>query len=219
VKVRINIKKFKNVFLDFDGVIKDSVDVKSDIFEQLFSSFGCEVSRKVRLHHENNGGMSRFEKLPIYLKMTGEKPSNTLVLQYAEKFSKLVKKKVISSNWVDGVLEYLQKNYYDQKFFLITATPQQEIEEILKELKISQYFQCVIGSPEKKYNAMKTLLDKYNIDRKEVVMVGDSNADYSASVQNRITFVLRKTKLNVRLQEQVTCVMITDFIEVLYGKT
>ena len=66
---------------------------------------------------------------------------------------------------------------------------------------------------------MKTLLDKYNIDRKEVVMVGDSNADYSASVQNRITFVLRKTKLNVRLQEQVTCVMITDFIEVLYGKT
>ena len=58
----------KTVFLDFDGVIKDSVGGKSDAFEKLFLPFGTGISKKVRLHHEDNEGVSRFDKLPLYLK-------------------------------------------------------------------------------------------------------------------------------------------------------
>ena len=55
------------IFWDFDGVIKDSVQIKSKAFGNLFAQFGNIISKRVIEHHESNGGMSRFEKIPIYL--------------------------------------------------------------------------------------------------------------------------------------------------------
>ena len=38
----------KVIFWDFDGVIKDSVEAKSSAFEKIFSSYGSNISNKVR---------------------------------------------------------------------------------------------------------------------------------------------------------------------------
>ena len=63
------IKKSSVIFWDFDGVIKESVDIKGKAFQKLFEVYGTEVMEMVRIHHENNGGMSRFDKFPVYLKL------------------------------------------------------------------------------------------------------------------------------------------------------
>lgn len=55
------------IFWDFDGVIKDSVSVKTLAFEKLFLPYGKKIAQKVKNHHEANGGVSRFEKIPLYL--------------------------------------------------------------------------------------------------------------------------------------------------------
>ena len=101
------LKNAKTIFWDFDGVIKDSVVVKSDAFEQLFLPFGDEVAISVREHHEANGGISRFKKLPIYLNWAGEEVTAELIDEYARKFSQLAKQKVVNSEWVVGILDYL----------------------------------------------------------------------------------------------------------------
>ena len=111
------VKKASTIFWDFDGVIKDSVSVKSDAFELLFLPFGDEVAKKVKKHHEENGGMSRYDKLPIYLNWAGEVSSKDLICKFEQKFSQLVKKQVIKSPWVAGVLEYLQIYFKKQIFF------------------------------------------------------------------------------------------------------
>ena len=202
----------KVIFWDFDGVIKDSVEVKSDAFEQLFLTFGREIAKKVRRHHEANGGMSRFDKLPLYLKWAGQALSPLLVDKYAQQFSLLVTQRVIDSEWVDGVLEYLQSNHSRQQFFLITSTPQQEIENIISQLQIANYFQQVIGSPTTKSEAIQSLLSCYNLNPEQAVMIGDSSGDYNAAIDNNITFVLRKTELNKNLQDQLKCTVIEDFL-------
>ena len=202
---------YHNIFWDFDGVIKDSVAVKSDAFEQLFLPFGKNMVKKIRKHHEVNSGMSRFDKLPLYLEWAGEKVSQNLVNEFSEKFSLLAKDKVISSKWIDGVLDYLKNNHKKQRFFLITATPQQEIEEILAQLKIADYFKQVSGSPINKNLAIQILLKRYNIDQQQAVMIGDSNSDYEAATSNKINFILKKTYLNQKLQTQLHCPMITNF--------
>ena len=60
----------KNIFFDFDGVIADSVNVKTEAFEKIYLPYGKEIAEKVINHHRENGGMSRFEKfdrtLPIH---------------------------------------------------------------------------------------------------------------------------------------------------------
>ena len=115
------IKKAKTIFWDFDGVIKESVKVKSDAFEKLFSPFGSKLAKKVREHHEKNGGVSRYEKFPIYLNWVGEDITKEKLDYYEKSFSSLVKKKVIDSPWVEGAKEYLQQYYTKQLFFLVTA--------------------------------------------------------------------------------------------------
>ena len=60
------LDRFKLCFWDFDGVIKESVEVKTQAYFSLFEPFGFDVANKVRMHHIANGGMSRFDKLPSY---------------------------------------------------------------------------------------------------------------------------------------------------------
>jgi phosphoglycolate phosphatase-like HAD superfamily hydrolase len=202
-----------NIFIDFDGVIKDSVEVKSDAFEQLFLSYGKEIAKKIRLHHEGNGGLSRFDKLRLYLSWSGQIPSKQLINDYADTFSSLVKQKVIDSEWVLGVQKYLaESRSSNRNFFLVTATPQKEIEEIVLALNIRKYFKEVIGSPTKKHEAIRVLLDKFNIDSSQAIMIGDYMSDNNAAKINNVEFILRRTSLNMDLQQNLNCQMIDNFL-------
>ena len=84
------IENKKYIFWDFDGVIKDSVEIKSHAYEELFLQWGNAVSSRVREHHKLNGGMSRFEKMPLYLSWTNEDLNETLINKLCIDFSNLI---------------------------------------------------------------------------------------------------------------------------------
>jgi len=208
---QISLFEEKYIFLDFDGVIKDSVEVKTDAFLKLFSIFGGKITKKVKIHHEENGGISRYDKIPLYLEWAGEKVSSDEVTKYSDEFSKLVKREVVWSKWVPGILSYLQKQSESKIFFIVTATPQEEIEEIVNALELKKYFKEIIGTPTTKKVAIKEIIEKYAIATQNAIMVGDSFTDYNAATKNNIKFILRKTKLNKKIQEQLQCQSIIDF--------
>jgi len=200
------------IFWDFDGVIKDSVEVKSKAFGELFSPFGFDIVKKIIDHHEENSGMSRFEKIPIYLGWLGVKVTPELIEEYLNKFSILVKSRVVDSNWVPGVLELIQNRTNKQFSFLISATPQDELEEIVNTLELTMFFHKIIGSPTNKSDAIQNILEDFGLETNEVILIGDSTGDYQAAVENNISFVLRKTSLNKGLQKQLDCIMIDNFL-------
>lgn len=195
------LKEFELVCWDFDGVIKDSVDVKTEAFYELFLKFGKQIARRVRDHHQQNGGMSRYEKIPIYLGFADQKTDEMAVNKVCKDFSKIVVSKVISSPWVDQSKKYLDKYFAIQNFVIITATPKHEIDYILRSLMIDHYFKSIYGAPIKKVVAVKKCLDQYEIPRRSAVMVGDSSADFEAAQANGINFILRKTSLNKSIQK------------------
>jgi phosphoglycolate phosphatase-like HAD superfamily hydrolase len=203
--------KAKNIFFDFDGVIKDSVEVKKLAFIELFQSFEANILNKIEKHHISNSGMSRYEKIPIYLKWAGKENTESEIENYAEKFSLLVKERVISSNWVDGVESFIKSKTNSQLFFILTATPQDEIEEILDKIKIRHLFDEVIGSPMKKIDAIKIILSSYYIAPSNSVMIGDSKVDFDAALYNSVPFILRRTSINKNLQNSLNCKMIDNF--------
>ena len=125
----------------------------------------------------------------------------------------MVKLKVVESPWVSGVIEYLKKNFKTQQFFIVTATPQKEIEEITQKLKISEYFKQIVGSPKSKKVAIKELINKYSINIDDALMIGDSISDYDAASENQIKFILRKTTFNKKLQKKLECTMIENFLD------
>jgi phosphoglycolate phosphatase-like HAD superfamily hydrolase len=205
------LESYKFVFLDFDGVIKDSVEVKADAFERLFSSYGKDISMRVRTHHEANGGASRYEKLPLYLEWVGIRPDKNTIEDFAERFSSLAKGGVINSAWVAGMPDYLIDNAKKKPLFLVTATPQKEMEEILSALNIPHCFKQVIGSPSNKTIAVSKMMRNYKIEPEDAVMVGDSASDHQAATENNIAFILRRTSLNQNLQKIHSGAVIKDF--------
>jgi phosphoglycolate phosphatase-like HAD superfamily hydrolase len=189
------------VFWDFDGVVKDSVEVKTKAFEQLFAVFGDEVVTKVRRHHEANGGVSRFKKMPQYLEWAGQVTDQPNVQAFCDRFSELVFQAVIDAPWVPGVREYLLKHFSSQRFALITATPQEEIERIVRALHIEKCFREIHGSPTAKADAIRDVLTRWQVSPAHALMIGDADTDMAAAAANGIAFALRRTALNLQLQQ------------------
>ena len=200
-QVLAKINSSRMIFWDFDGVIKESVNIKTAAFEKIFRPYGKKIVTAVKQHHEANGGMSRFEKIPLYLEWVGEDVTEDLVGKFCNLFSATVFQSVIDSPWVPGVHEYIIENYLHKYFVLVTATPQNEIENILLALKIDHCFQGVFGSPTKKEDVVQLVLEKQKMMPSLALVVGDSDTDLFAAKVNSVPFLLRKTPLNLHLQD------------------
>ncbi|MFT4805179.1 MAG: beta-phosphoglucomutase-like phosphatase (HAD superfamily), partial [Psychroserpens sp.] len=55
-----DLKKYECVFFDFDGVIVESGDIKTEAFMELYEVHG--IQEAVKKHHLENQGVSRFDK-------------------------------------------------------------------------------------------------------------------------------------------------------------
>jgi phosphoglycolate phosphatase-like HAD superfamily hydrolase len=92
--------------------------------------------------------------------------------------------------------------YLRQHFVLVTATPQEEIQQILRVLNISHYFRGVHGAPKKKAVALREVLERLACSAEHSLMVGDSESDLRAAEENEVPFLLRCTPENLALQSK-----------------
>jgi|TARA_B100001971_G_C18118086_1_gene497921 phosphoglycolate phosphatase-like HAD superfamily hydrolase len=189
------LKTVDSIFFDFDGVITDSVNVKTVAFAKMYEPYGKEVVKSVVTHHLSNGGISRFQKFKIYHKeYLGIDLSNKQIQDLAGKFRNLVVQKVIDAPFVNGALEFLKKYYLDFPLFIISATPDVEINEIIDKKGLSKYFKKVYGSPTNKNEWARYILVNNNFDRTKVFFVGDALSDYNAAIDCGLHFVARIEK-------------------------
>ena len=56
----VDKNKIKAIIFDFDGVIVESLDIKTGAFKKLYEVFSEEIATKVVNHHLINGGISRY---------------------------------------------------------------------------------------------------------------------------------------------------------------
>lgn len=201
IEILEKIKRKKSVIWDFDGVIKDSVDIKGKVFNKLFIDQEQNIKDKILNHHKENGGVSRFNKLKIYLKWSSHNNSNENINLYASKFSKLVIKEVINSSYIEGAKDYLKNNFKRQNFYLVSATPQEEISKITKELYIFNFFIKVFGYPFTKESCFKSILENSVHTKKEFIVIGDSLTEYKAAKKYNLDFILRIDKSKDNLPE------------------
>jgi phosphoglycolate phosphatase-like HAD superfamily hydrolase len=189
----VNLQDYKIIFWDFDGVIKDSVQVKTNAYLDLFSEADPLTKKKIKEHHLQNGGMSRFIKIPIYMEWNQIEKNDSIVKGYLEKFAKDVAESVISSPWIAGVEEVISKKLDNQIFVIVTGTPQDEIDYIIYNLKLNDKFDRIFGSPSNKADVIKNTLTEYQINRIDALMIGDSESDFIASDKNGIDFLFCET--------------------------
>jgi phosphoglycolate phosphatase-like HAD superfamily hydrolase len=188
------MKEYKTILWDFDGVIKESLAIKADSFADLFENIGINTRKKIKAHHLNNGGVSRYIKIPLYLDWANLPNNKDTIDYYCKTFSNLVINKVISSKWVPGVEKILRKNPFNQEFHLISATPDFEIEIILKRLNLHKCFGSIFGSSLSKIDSISKIINSRGLNKLETIFIGDTITDYEAAKKNDISFLLRETE-------------------------
>ena len=83
------------IILDFDGVILESVSVKTEAFRELFSFEPDHVDEIVEFH-KRNGGMSRFDKFRyIYSSILYRDLTDDQFRKLSDRFADIVFKKIL----------------------------------------------------------------------------------------------------------------------------
>lgn len=211
----ISEKKIQAILFDFDGVLAESADVKTEAFAKLFAPYGDEIVKKVVKHHIENGGISRYKKIEYYYSEYLNTPlSENKINDIAKKFSNLVVKKVIEAAWVKGAEEFLEKNYKNIDLYIASGTPQEELEFIVKERDMAKYFKGVFGTPETKDAIVNRLISENNYNHKKVLYIGDSLSDYYDTQKAGIEFLGKVTK-GIRSIFPDNVPVISDFFDIM----
>ncbi|MCH8150587.1 MAG: HAD family hydrolase, partial [Planctomycetes bacterium] len=188
----MNPREYEAIIFDFDGVLAESVDVKTRAFAELYADYGPEMVSRVVAHHLAHGGVSRYEKLRYYheeflRRPLGEEERQLLL----ERFENLVEDAVVASDWVSGARECLEQHVGRVPLFVVSGTPQGELERIVERRGIARYFVSVHGSPLGKTAHLRNIIGQRGFRPRCAVVIGDSMTDYDAAMEVGATFIGR----------------------------
>ena len=177
--------------MDFDGVILESVDVKTQAFRELFS-FSPEHVDEIVNFHILNGGMSRFDKFRHFYNNILKEPLSDDQFDFlCDRFSELVLDGVLNSPFVHGAKDFLQHFHSKTPLFVVSATPLSELKVIVEQRGLNKYFKNIYGSPSTKKENINIILNKINYQPENCIFVGDALNDYKASQETSVRFIGR----------------------------
>ena len=180
------------IIFDFDGVVLESLNVKTNAFKKLYEPYGSDISKRVVEHHLENGGVSRFDKIKFYHNIfLGEDIDEKKIQKIAQKFSEMVVNEIMKVPFVDGAKQFIEDNYKRYLMFISSATPTNELNFICKQRKIAKYFQGIFGSPDSKSKHISSIMTNYSLNNREIVFIGDSYSDLDVANTHNLTFIAR----------------------------
>lgn len=188
--------KISAVIFDFDGVIAESVNVKTMAFVELFKGYQNKV-KMIERFHLANGGMSRFDKFRyIYKNILKKQLTHKQFKRLCDSFHKLVINGVIKAPYVHGAIDLLESLYEKYPMYIVSGTPEIEMKKIIRKRKLAGYFKAVYGSPRGKPELINVILKNNRFKPAETFFIGDSKNDFDAAKKTRVLFAGRDIKEN-----------------------
>ena len=181
------------VVCDCDGVLIESVDVKTDAFRAVFAPEGPDIAELAVAYHLAHGGLSRVEKFRhVYAHVLRRPLSPETLHALCDQFQRLVLARVLQAPWVAGALDALaQLSRRGYALCVISGTPEDELRLILEQRQILHYFEHVYGSPPGKVEQLKRLCADHGLRGDQVLMIGDASTDYEAACAVGAAFLAR----------------------------
>lgn len=178
------------VFFDFDGVIADSVDLKEKVFRGMMERHAAGYIEECMAYYQANGGVSRIVKFREIWADILKQPLDPDELDHLGKeFSESVFGAVVACELVRGAGEFLEEYHRQWPFFVLSGTPEPELQAIVRERGMERFFRGVHGSPPNKIQIGERILADHGFDRRQVWFIGDATTDRDAARGLRTRFV------------------------------
>lgn len=185
-----NIKQYKTIVFDCDGVLLNSNKVKTDAFYQAAISYGEVFADRLVQYHVQNGGVSRYKKFSYFLtEIVQCKEVDPLELKaLLERYSDLVWKGLLACEVAVG-LHALRELTCSSKWMIVSGGDQAELRRLFEERGISHYFDAgIYGSPSTKESILESAYKNRVISR-PALFIGDSQYDYTVASQMKFDFM------------------------------
>lgn len=185
-------KLYKAILWDFDGVIVDSMKIRTSGFESLFgNNYPKEKVLQLVEYHLKNGGLSRYHKIRYFFENILETTiSQDEVLKLASEFSLIMRSKLINpALLIKDTVEFIRSNYQNFEMHIVSGSDGEELRYLCKELQLTEYFLTIQGSPTPKIDLVKNVLERFRYNTEETLLIGDSINDYEAATANGISFM------------------------------
>lgn len=201
------------IIFDFDGVIIESFDIKTEAFRELFKTYPEHVDKIVE-YHQQNGGVSRYKKFKcIYSEILKQPLDEETLKELGEKFSGMVVEEVKKCPYVPGAPEFIRKRSKNLKLFIASGTPEDELRSIVASRGLSEHFKGIYGSPATKSEIIQGILSRENMEKEDTVFIGDTITDYREASKAGVPFIARINSLSDNPLLELDVLKFHDFYE------
>jgi phosphoglycolate phosphatase-like HAD superfamily hydrolase len=188
------IDSLRAIVFDFDGVILESADIKTEAFRALYAEYPDKLTA-IRDYHIAQAGISRYVKFEHIQR-------NILGLPYTEEdrkrvsaeFERLTRERILRCPQVPVADELLLGLRGRVLRIVGSGTPHAELELIVSERGMRDWFEEVWGSPRMKSEILRDVMARHTLSPQEVLMVGDGMSDYDAAREAGTRFLARETE-------------------------
>jgi phosphoglycolate phosphatase-like HAD superfamily hydrolase len=183
------VTTMRGILLDFDGVVLESVAVKTRAFARLFERWP-EHQQAIVDFHLKHGGVSRYEKFRYFYRTLLQEPLGPeLEADLDRQLGALIADEMMACPFVPGALEFLE--YFGPRLPIdvVSGTPEGELRRIVEDRGLARWFRGVYGSPASKRTIVEGLMAPEC--PAEWIMVGDAMTDWEAASAVGVPFVAR----------------------------
>ncbi|MBN2583293.1 MAG: HAD family hydrolase [Planctomycetes bacterium] len=182
----------KVLVLDFDGLIVESEEIKDRAFVEIFPDHP-EHHETIMRYHLDHKHLVRYEKFEhIVTAILGQPYTEADRERLAARFSEYTRTRIASCPFVPGAPELLSWFRGHVPMYLVSATPQEELEPIVESRNLTRYFKRIYGAPHRKADVLREVVAAEGVEPAETMMIGDSLSDLRAAEAVGAAFVGRK---------------------------
>ncbi|MDR9365957.1 MAG: HAD-IA family hydrolase [Balneolaceae bacterium] len=183
------MKDIEAIIFDFDGVILDSANIKTEAFLELFKNYPAH-QQAIKEYHIENQGITRYKKFEWIYKELLDKPYNKEIKnKLGSDFSALVFEKIMETDAIPGAMEFLESLRNNIPAYIASGTPDKELHKIINNRNLSKYFKAAYGSDISKEEAIDRVVELESVEYSELLFIGDATTDYLAASARDVPFI------------------------------
>ncbi len=177
----IDLKKYKTLAFDCDGVVLDSNKVRADAFYSCALQYGEEAAEALREYHIVHGGVSRYVKFEVLLRdIVKTRVTKDVIQKLLLQFTTEATIGLMKAEIAPGLQE-LRAATPDANWILVSGADEKELRNVFVKRDIAKWFDGgIYGSPLDKDQILERELARGNCSL-PALFFGDSQYDMEAS--------------------------------------
>lgn len=172
----------KCLVFDCDGVILDSVPVKTRTIARLARPYGQEAEERFVMYHMAHGGVSRYKKFEWFFReVLGCEITPETSAEWGRRFAEYALDEIRRCPLIPGMQAVLDAWRDKLPLFVCSGAPREEVRMILRERELEHFFTDIYGSPPAKAQLLAEIVGISGLPPEDILMVGDATTDRDAA--------------------------------------